>query len=256
MLGQFCFSTLALRQEYRVLAKQLAGNLEQYAPGVTLVIGTDRPDDFQACSNVWAFKLEQQGILHCYHDKRFVLEQALTRFRNAIQIDADSQIVGALPSELDQATGLSAIHVENLLDHVERYTPQRLSHLAKVAEKLNISLESTSYIGEALCAVSAEGDKTVEFIKQWGIIGSYLELHGIHAGEGNAIGLAAAKAGLAIANPVWLQAINQSRIHLDASNKSTAIPKPTWGMKRKLGYHYRLNRSRLLALQNFAFFYQ
>jgi len=70
MNHSFCFSILALGSKYQFLAKNFAEDLEKYSQGTTVVIGTDNPDVFKDCSNVFAFKLKKRGILHCYHGCR------------------------------------------------------------------------------------------------------------------------------------------------------------------------------------------
>lgn len=73
--ANYCFCTLALREKYQKLTKTLAEDLKKYAPGGSLVVGTDAPQYFDNSPNVIAFKHTQKGILHCYNDKRFVLEK-------------------------------------------------------------------------------------------------------------------------------------------------------------------------------------
>ncbi|NES22542.1 MAG: hypothetical protein F6K41_27385 [Symploca sp. SIO3E6] len=255
MIKSFCFSILALGSKYQLLAQEFAKDLEKYSPETTVVVGTDNPQAFKDFSNVLAFKLEKKGILHCYHDKRFVLEQALTKFQVVIQIDADTRIIGNLPESINQSTGLAAVHIENLVEHVQKYNPERLSHLRKLADKLEVDLNTVTYIGESLFAVFADGDQTVEFFRHWDMIGRYLELHGIHAGSGNGIGLAAAKAGLEIIRPSWLEEINQVRHHFDASGLKS---RKTIGnkLKSRIGYYYRLNQARIIALKDFNFYYR
>jgi hypothetical protein len=81
-----------------------------------------------------------------------------------------------------------------------------------------------------------------------------MELHGIHAGEGNAIGLAAAKTGLEVYKAPWLEAIDKNRKHLDSSiDMGDILSKSLMG---RLQYHYRLNQARISALGNFKFYYQ
>lgn len=255
MNKSFCFSILALKPKYQLLAQELAENLQKYSPETTVVIGTDNPDAFNDCSNVFAFKLKKKGILHCYHDKRFVIEKALTKFNLAIQIDADTKIFNSLPESMEKSTGLAAVHIENLVEHAQKYNPERLVYLRKLGDKLNIDINSVSYIGESLFAVSRDGDKTSEFLKQWDLIARYLELHRIHAGSGHGIGLAAAKARLEITKPSWLESINQAKEHLDAAawkSKNTL-----WSnLTRRIDYHYRFNKARILALRDFNFYYR
>ena len=244
MNNSFCFSIVALGSKYQLLAKDLAKDLEKYSPETTAVIGTDNPHIFKDCSNVFAFKLKKRGILHCYHDKRFVIEQALTKFKLVIQIDADIRINGSLPKSINQSTGLAAVHIENMVEHVQKYNPERLSYLCKLADILEIDINTVTYMGESLFAVSADGDKTWEFLRQWDLIARYLELHGIHGGSGNGIGLAAAKAGLEIIKPSWLESINKVKHHFDASKLKSR--KTLWNnLSSNIDFYYRLNKARL-----------
>lgn len=247
------FCTLALRPKYRLLAKQLAQDLETYSPGTLLVIGTDEPKDFEACSNVWAFKLNQRGIFHCYHDKRFVIEETLLKCRSAIMIDADTRIAEEVPSHIQWSPGITGRN-QSILEHITKYTPERLEIIKEVANKLTIQLDNVRWIGESLFIVSQDNGKEIEFINLWGKIGKYLELHGIHSGEGNSMGLAAAKVGWTIHEDQW-QELRKITQHLDASyeNKSKTFVE-NW--QRRLGYHYRLNFARLKALKEFNFYYR
>ncbi|MBD2497450.1 hypothetical protein [Nostoc sp. FACHB-280] len=250
----FCFCTLAFKAKYRKLAQELAETLDKHSPGTTLLIGTDKPEEFQICSNVIAFKLHQTGILHCYHDKRFVIQEAFKYFPTAIQIDADTKIVADISPEIPYLEGLAAGHVEDIVEHAQKYNPERLIYLRKIADKLDLSLENVSYVGESLFAITADSQKAREFIKYWDWIARYLEIHKIHSGEGNAIGMAAALAGLKVYNPSWLGKINSVRKHLDASDhKSQGIQ---WDiLQRKFAYHYRLNKARIVSLKDFDFFH-
>jgi hypothetical protein len=263
MTSNFCFGVLALNPKYQTLAKSLANDLATHGPGITLVIGTDNPDYFRDCSNVSAFQLNKQGILHCYHDKRFVIEKALAQFETVIQIDADTQITRPIPENIPSSPGISAVHIQNILIHAQ-YAPERLPHFHKLAAKLDIDLSQVNFVGESLFAVSAKGDQAQAFIQQWHLIARYLELRGIHAGEGNTIGIAAAKAGLAVQSADWLESVNQARQHTNASTQGTsATAKPpsraaqSWRqLTRRITYHYRLNQARLLALKHFNFYYR
>jgi hypothetical protein len=249
-----CFCTLALRSTYRQLAQQLATDLAQYAPGVTLVVGTDRPEEFADYGNVWAFRLRSQGVLHCFHDKRFVLAQARSHFGSAIQIDADTRLTGRLAPTGPIAPGIAAVHRENLLEHTQRYNPERLPHLRKLAAKLALDLSAVTYVGEALFALTADSAQSQAFIQAWDRIARYLELHGIHAGEGSAIGLAAAYAGLEVNRADWLEAINADRRHLDQSHDRGAASQIEQ-LRRRGRYHLRLNQSRIRAIGQYQFFY-
>ncbi len=267
MNPQVCFSVLALQPKYQQLAKKLAADVAKFSPETTLVIGTDNPEAFRDCPNVSAFNLHKKGVLHCYHDKRFVIARALQQFKVVIQIDADTQITGPLPDSVNLSPGISGSYLANMVAHSEKYNPVRLGHLKKLAHKLDLDPNGITFVGEALFAISASDEQATEFISQWDRLARYLELHGLHSAEGNAIGLAAAKAGLAITAPAWVDAINKASKHLDVSRPTHPIdgldnpnakPKnPTLDkLMRRLSYHYRLNQSRLIALKNVSFYYR
>lgn len=258
----FCFCSLALGHKYRILAKQLATDLEKYSPGTALVLYTDAPEEFNNSPNILAFHHQSQGILYCFHDRRFVLEKALSLFRTAIHIDVDTRIIERVP-EINWQPGLTSgpDKFENIIHHldkVEQYrgetSPKEREAFTQLAAKLGVSLDHTNWIQEALYIVSRDGGREKEFIKQWGRVGKYLELRGIHRGDGNAIGLAAAKVGWTI-NTEGFQELVKVRKHLDASKEEKRSPSFWEKIKFKLRYHYRLNRARLQALQNRDFYY-
>lgn len=250
--NSFCFCTLALGEKYRLLAKQLSLDLAKYAPGTFLVVGTEKPNFFESSPNVYAFLFKQKGILHCYHDKRFVLEKALSQSSTAIAIDADTRIIDKVPTHIEWMPGLTGCS-RNILEHVKRCNPERLLTLEVLANKLDLSLENIFWVGESLLIVSKDNGKEIEFLKQWGKIGDYLELKGIHAGEGNAIGLAAATIGWTVHVEGWNELRDVTK-HLDAAHQKNSVS--SWNnLKRRLGYHYRLNRKRIQALNNYNFYY-
>lgn len=250
----FAFCTLALGKKYRNLTKQLASDLKQHSPGTYVVIYTDDPDDFKGETNILAYKYRQQGILLCYHDRRLVIGKTLSQFKVAIHIDADTRILSNMP-KVNWYPGIVG-RQENLLEHVSKYSTERLPVIEKVATKLNIPLEKAQYVGESLYFVGSDEGKEKEFIEYWGMIGRYFELNGIHGGDGNAIGLAAAKVGWTVRSDNWQQ-YNQITKHLDASIEAPDAPKESQLSKlnRRLSYHYRLNVARMTALKNYSFFY-
>ncbi len=254
-LTNYCFCTLALGTPYRLMTKTLAEDLQRYAPGIKLVVGTDLPSDFTGCENIIPFWLQQTGILHCYHDKRFVFREALSRFVTAIFIDADTRIINILPQSIETSPGVIGAFNEPLIPHVQKYTPERLPKLAKIATKLNLDLAKSVFVGEALIIISRHQGQEEEFLYWWGKIGTYLELRGVYAGSGNIIGLAALKTGFTVSRSATWEQLNQAKQHLDASQSRRE--KTIWQLwQRRLMYHYRLNKTRLLALQEFDFYYR
>lgn len=252
--NSFCFCTLAFGSKYRLMAKELASDLEKYSPGTFLVIGTDKSSDFNNNKNIIAFKLHQQGILHCYNDRRFVIEKALASFQTVIHIDSDTKILGKIPERLEYSPGISGCY-ENLLKHISKYRQQDRGILEHVSLKLNINIENANWIGESLYIITKDGGKEQEFLQIWGLLASYLELKGMHSGDGNLMGLAAAKVGWIVNNSENWHLLKQLTCHLDASQQKE---KRSFGdnLNRRIGYHYRLNKTRLLALRNFNFYYR
>lgn len=252
----FCFCTLALGQRYRDITKELVKDLETNAPGISLVIYTQQPNDFSSHKNVIAFKHHQQGILHCYNDKRVLCQKAISLFPVAICIDADTRVLESLPEDIEWKPGITGWH-KNLVEHVSKYRASSLPILQKLADKLNIydeSFNSSGWIGEALFIIVRDNGKEIEFLETWGKISKYAELRGMHAGEGSLMGLAATKVGWVINSEAW-QKISRVTQHWDASRSK---PKATYWdrLQKRIGYHYRLNKSRIMALRDFEFYYK
>ena len=252
----FCFCTLALGQRYRDITKELVKDLETNAPGISLVIYTEQPNDFSSHKNVIAFKHHQQGILHCYNDKRVLCQKAISLFPVAICIDADTRVLESLPEDIEWKPGITGWH-KNLVEHVSKYRASSLPILQKLADKLNIydeSFNSSGWIGEALFIIVRDNGKEIEFLETWGKISKYAELKGMHAGEGSLMGLAATKVGWVINSEAW-QKISRVTQHWDDSHSK---PKATYWdrLQKRIGYHYRLNKSRIMALRDFEFYYK
>ena len=251
----YCFCTLALGRRYRLMARELAADLDKYAPGKSLVVFTDSPKDFSPHSNVEAFKHSQQSILRCVNDKRFLLLKALSMYRVAIHIDADTRILATVPNQT-WTSGITA-RTENLLKHLQKNCPQYLDPLKTVAAKLGISvstLDSAEWIGESIYVIARDGGKEQEFLEIWGAIANYMELKDLHPNDGNLMALAAAKVGWKVNSNGWKE-LSQVRKHLDASFNRP--PQTFWeSLNQRLGYHYRLNRARVLALKDFDFYYR
>lgn len=193
---QTCFCTLALGKKYRSLAQLLAKDLAQHSPHTPLVILTDEVPWFKDHPNVLAVEHRQQGV-KCYHDKRFAIKRALSQFETCIFIDADMRITGEVLTDLQWKSGITARTGCGITKHNQTRSKD-LAVIQNVAKKWNLSLEAVSYVNEFLFTVSRDAGKEIEFLKNWDAIASYFEVHGVYDGEGNAIGLAAAKAGLEI----------------------------------------------------------
>lgn len=207
--NSFCFCTLALGKKYRALASLLAKDLDKYSPNTRFVILTDNPHDFSKYSQVLAFKHQQQGV-KCYHDKRFAIAKALSLFNSCIFLDSDMRILAPVPEDLPWLmlpgiTARACINMPKKFAKVDAGTADARLHrefqfTQKAAQTLNMDAqwEDIKFIHEYLFSVTKESGKELEFLQQWDVLARYFELNGVYDGEGNAIGLAASKAGLPV----------------------------------------------------------
>ena len=250
----FCFCTLAIGSKYRKMVLDLSIDLKTYAPNTAIVVGTDEPKDFNKTNNIISFKLIQRGIFTCYNDKRFVLQKALSQFEQAIYIDADTRVIKSIPQIVKCNSTLVGCN-KNVIEHMSRYRPKDIQYMQHLAHKLDINLDGVKWIGESLFIVSKDNGKEQEFIDIWGKLARYLELRGMHSGEGNIMGLAAAKVGWKVQNTDAWKQLKQTTQHLDASHQ-TSHKTVIAHWQRRLKYHYRLNKARLLTLKDFDFYYR
>jgi hypothetical protein len=251
--SDYTFCTLALGHKYSLLAQKMAQNLLQNAPDRKFVVLTDDPKAVSHFPNVIPKAFRQKGILHCYNDKRFAIEHALKFSDTAIMIDVDAGFQERIPA-LDFQPGIEG-NFESLVEHVSKFTPERLPSIAKVAQKLNIDYENAVWVGESIFAVTRDGGKERDFLHYWEQIGRYFELHKIYAGEGNAVGLAAAKVGWTpLKSEAW-QTLKSLWHHFDASSQRLE-PSMLKFWQRRLAFHYRLNLERVKALEDFNFYFR
>ncbi|MEM1425570.1 MAG: hypothetical protein AAGF75_03305, partial [Cyanobacteria bacterium P01_H01_bin.130] len=192
--NNYCFCTLALGKRYREYVLSLAQDLRQHAPGTKIVVFTDNPKDFVACANVLPFYHRQQGVLNCFHDKRFALAQSLSVYPSAIFIDADTRISTPVPEDVVWSPGITG-RWENLEEHVAKYCPERLPAIRAVSKKMGIDLPQVNWMGDSLFVITRDGGREQTFFDAWARIGLYMELNGIHAGQGIVMGLAAESMG-------------------------------------------------------------
>ncbi|MEH2311265.1 MAG: hypothetical protein V7K35_07650 [Nostoc sp.] len=205
---QFCFCTLALGKVYRGLASLLAKDLELYSPNTAFIVLTDDPQEFSKYSQVLAFQHQQQGV-KCYHDKRFAIAKALSLFNSCIFIDSDMRILAPVPEYIEWLSepGISARACMDMpkkfakaLTKTDKYFSKEIEVIKKAAQFLNLDpeCENVTFVHEYLFSVTKSTGKEIEFLETWEILAKYFELNGVYEGEGNAIGLAAYKAGLPV----------------------------------------------------------
>ena len=254
----FCFCGLALGKRYRDFAHNLAGDFARHHPGIKYVLLTDRPKDFRDFSNVIAIRHKQQSIMFPYHDRRYAIKEALRRFDTAISIDTDIRILRAIPfpEHLGLYKGIIC-RSENLFDHLRKYQPENMKHYETISRKLRLPFDKVPHIGEFIFSITKDSGKENDFIRYWGIIARYLELHGVCGADGPAIGLAAEKAGYAIRNDDWASKVEHMHVqHIKGQSGQRVALSFRDALFFRLGYHYRLNKAWILALRNFNFYYR
>ncbi len=286
----FCFCTLAFGKKYRALALLLANDLTKYAPHTNFVVLTDNEEDFRHHPHILAFKHRQQSV-KCYHDKRFAIAQALSLFNSCIYIDADMRILAPVPQDLEwtRVPGITARVCEVMTKKYDRVLAgifdakleREFKVTQKAAQKLNLEFpnQEIKFVYEYLFAVTKDSGKEIEFIKQWENIAHYFELNGLYDSEGNAIGLAAAKADLPVrwgempgidffkdrTELVRIQKgesdMKEMSIYFEQQKMLEYPQYSLWEkislkLSQRLGYMYNLLRVRIVTLKNFNFYYR
>lgn len=212
--------TLAIGSRYCAMARRLALDLARFAPGRALLVGTDRTSDFKGRANVRPFLVKPSGRWHCYSDKRKVLLKALSSAPAAMHIDADTRVIAPLPVRGPWPSGLSAPH-ESLLTHLERHWPSKIEDFRASARVAGAPIDKALWIGESIYVLAREGGRELRFIEEWGVLAGLLDRAGFRGGEGNVMGLAAAKAGLTVQWGHWRELASVRR-HLNASAASAS----------------------------------
>lgn len=257
-MNSYCFCGLALGKKYRLCAMDVARDLQKYHPDIPYLILTDDTSDFRDFSNMIAIKHSQDSVMFPYNDRRFAIEKALARYDMTIQIDTDVRLLKPLilPEGFNNLNGILA-RIADLNSHLQRYQLQNVPYYQKIARKLQIDFATVPYIGEFIFVVAKNDGKEQEFIHYWGRIARYLELNKVHGADGPVMGLAAAKASLPTYPSEWPSLIEHEFVnHLKYSSGKKKISKSDWEkLKFRLGYYYRLNKTRLLALKDFNFYY-
>ncbi|WP_199337925.1 hypothetical protein [Nostoc sp. FACHB-280] len=224
MSNQFCFCTLAVGERYRNHARMMAQDIQQHIPATTLLILTDQPEFFQEFPHVLAFKHRLQSVKG-YHDKRFVLEKALSLFESCMFLDSDVRILDGVIGQMNWCSGITARAGGSLQQHLaEMKNPQQIQVVEEIAQKLNINLQQVQWLHEFMFAMRRQSGVERKFFQLWQTISYLFELRGIYHGEGCAMGLAAAKVGMTIRFeredkfPFFKDNIEQVRIKKQQSN--------------------------------------
>ncbi len=194
----YCFCTLAIGRRYRTHAKMLAEDMQRYAPTAAFILLSDKPDEFKQYPNVRAFSHRIQSVKG-YHDKRFVIEKALSLYESCIFVDSDIRMLGPVPEDLPFLPGIVARYGCGIIKHNAIIKVRdSFKPIQEVARALQLNLEDVLWFHEFMFSVSRQQGKEKDFFRLWQSISYYLECRGVYGGEGNAMGLAAAKSGFDI----------------------------------------------------------
>ena len=195
---EFCFCTLAVGDSYCAHAQMLAQDIQTHMPGTQLCVLTDQPEKFKEFTHVLAFKHHIQSV-QGFHDKRFVLEKALSLFESCMFLDSDVRVLGPIIGEMNWAPGITARAGTNLIKHMgNTRDPKKLEVIKAAAQKLDIDLKQVQWFHEFMFVMKRQNGLEKEFFQLWQTISYFFEVRGIYRGEGYSMGLAAAHIGMKI----------------------------------------------------------
>lgn len=212
MIGEkkWCFCTLALGESYRRLAEQLADDLAIHAPGISLVLLTDKVRDFDGVANVQAFRHRQRSV-QGFNDKLCVMKRALDRFETAVFIDADARILApVVPVPEMFRPGLKTWLIRKWGWMYENYDQsasgppwqkEDLRILGLLSDKYGLKegRNETPYVVEFLFSVTRdEVRRTERFLQKWNELAEFCERSRFFRHEGYALGLAAKLTGFPV----------------------------------------------------------
>ncbi|MCU0547894.1 MAG: hypothetical protein MUC48_00970 [Leptolyngbya sp. Prado105] len=192
-IPNFCFCTLAIGNRYRQHALLLAADLERYSPNTPFIVLTDKPQAFQQQYNTKAFLHRLQSV-GGYHDKRFVIEKALSFAESCIFLDSDMRILGAVPTKMEFAPGLTARTGCNILKQNAGY-PDLIALIQQTAKDRQIDLDQVDWFHEFMFVVTRQNGIEKIFLNLWAELAEDFELQGFYNYEANVIALALAQSG-------------------------------------------------------------
>ncbi|MEO0867051.1 MAG: hypothetical protein AAFY17_01145 [Cyanobacteria bacterium J06642_11] len=261
-MSKSCFCTLAVGNRYRAHAKLLAKDIQRYSTSIPLVILTDCPEDFIEFPHVLAYKHHLQSVLG-YHDKLWVIEQAISIFDTCIFVDSDVRILGDIPTEMEFPEGLTGRFGCPILKH-NKYTKVRpaLPLIENSAQTLGLNLDAVVWLHECLFTVRRQNGLEQEFLNQWKVLAYYFQINNIFEGEGNVMGLAAAAAGLNVgfkredSFPFFKDVIEKERIKKGES--SLDLNSPLFKTHKQIEYPHRSFSTKVVQklTQQWSFYYR
>ena len=205
-----CFAALALGAQHVFHARQLATDLEFFAPDHSLLVLSDHPSAFRSHPNVTAIRHHQKSVFRCFHDKRFLIEASLDLADICIVIDSNIRILAPISAHafeyLDK--GISAAHLysieskwtsdENNQNHASSKERLQLNREKRiVGQALNaigIKSQDARFPQEYLYAIRrADNHSQIKaWLGAWADLAHYFDFHRLPWSEGFGIGIAAA----------------------------------------------------------------
>ncbi|MEG4425843.1 hypothetical protein QUA46_20090 [Microcoleus sp. MON2_D6] len=174
----------------------LAQDIQTHMPSTTLCILSDQPEQFKNFPHVLVFKHHLQSVKG-YHDKRFVLEKALSLFESCMFLDSDVRLLGPLVEEMNWSPGITARAGTDLVKHIQNIkNPKEIEVIKAAGQKLNIDLQQVKWLHEFMFVMKRQNGLEGEFFELWQTISYFFEMQEIYHGEGYAMGLAAARIGM------------------------------------------------------------
>lgn len=212
MATDYCLATLALGKQYRLHAQLLALDVLEFGLGVPLVVLTDDVRSFDGLEGVKALAHRQDGLMHCFHDKRIVVRRALEHADAVVFMDADCRFLAPPGEALGEQLrpGLQAV---NRLPILEKFAQEEEAEAAgrmpkrfnsarrrrgiveRAAARIGVDLQDVQWVEEMVFAVTRDGGREKAFLDTWDALAPYVQLRGYSYGEGESMGMAAERAG-------------------------------------------------------------
>lgn len=207
--NKICFCTLAVGVEYRLASLFLYQTIEFYNKGMELVVLTDDTSFYKHYPNITAIHFATDSMFGCYHDKRFVIAQALLRYESCCYLDSDCRLLAALPDSYHDLQG-SAIYAWNVMDFLPRFEREkryesergikrfnscdrRYKLVSALADELDVDLRQTKFMSEVCMFYSRSNESYKSFLLNWHKAARALQKKGYSWGEGETIGILAKK---------------------------------------------------------------
>ena len=200
----FCFATMAVGNEYIMLALKLICDIKKYFPDTSIYVLTDSPHLFNN-QGVETVIFRKTGYWYLYHEKQQAILAASKKHSHCLFLDADCRLLERPPIEeyLQLSDGLYGAYAQNFnfkfdaeinsYQGKERWfknTPKRRKKLLlQYCNQLDIEFASCSFLQEACLLVA--GKQAFDLLPLWNYMGRDLSSRVFEWGEGFVYGLSA-----------------------------------------------------------------